>query len=178
MTLSIRYQGAIIRDHHILLLKQIEHATGRSYWQIPGGGIEPDETEEQCVQREMLEETGLSVQIDSLLLDEPSTPGAIYQRWKTYRCAILAGEARPGSEPEAEYATPTALPRLAGSICGFLRPGMRNLGLIPISTPSSNAFKLCLGIQSLLCFMTTARSDDLVQGWQTYESDSDHFAQI
>jgi 8-oxo-dGTP pyrophosphatase MutT (NUDIX family) len=104
VTLSIRYQGAIIRDHHILLLKQIEHASGRSYWQIPGGGIEPDETEEQCVQREMLEETGLSVQIDSLLLDEPSTSGAIYQRWKTYRCTILAGEARPGCEPEAVYA--------------------------------------------------------------------------
>jgi 8-oxo-dGTP pyrophosphatase MutT (NUDIX family) len=104
MTRIIRYQGAIIRDDHILLLKQTEHASGRSYWQIPGGGIEPDETEEQCVQREMLEETGLAVQVGSLLLDEPSTPGAIYQRWKTYRCAILAGEARPGCEPEAVYA--------------------------------------------------------------------------
>jgi len=104
VTRSIRYQGAIIQDHHVLLLKQVEHASGRSYWQIPGGGIEPDETEEQCVQREMWEETGLHVQIHSLLLDEPSTPGAIYQRWKTYRCDILAGEARPGSEPEAEYA--------------------------------------------------------------------------
>jgi uncharacterized protein YdhG (YjbR/CyaY superfamily)/8-oxo-dGTP pyrophosphatase MutT (NUDIX family) len=101
---STRYQGAIIRDHHILLLKQVEHASGRSYWQIPGGGIESGETEEQCVQREMLEETGLAVRVDSLLLDEPSTPGAIYQRWKTYRCAILAGEARPGSELEAAYA--------------------------------------------------------------------------
>jgi 8-oxo-dGTP diphosphatase len=104
VTRSTRYQGAIIQNHHILLLKQMEHASGRSYWQIPGGGIEPDETEEQCVQREMLEETGLSVQVHSLLLDEPSTPGAIYQRWRTYRCSILAGEARPGSEPEAEYA--------------------------------------------------------------------------
>ncbi len=104
MMRSIRYQGAIIRDHHVLLLKQTEHASGCSYWQIPGGGIEPGETEEQCVQREMLEETGLSVQVDSLLLDEPSTPGAIYQRWKTYRCSILAGEARPGAEPEAAYA--------------------------------------------------------------------------
>ena len=104
MLRSTRYQGAIIRDDHILLLKQTEHASGRSYWQIPGGGIEPDETEEQCVQREMREETGLHVQVHSLLLDEPSTPGAIYQRWKTYRCAILAGEARPGSEPEAVYA--------------------------------------------------------------------------
>jgi 8-oxo-dGTP pyrophosphatase MutT (NUDIX family) len=104
VTRDIRYQGAIIRDHQILLLKQIEHASGRSYWQIPGGGSEPNETEEQCVQREMLEETGLEVRVDALLLDEPSTPGAIYKRWKTYRCFILAGEARPGSEPEAAYA--------------------------------------------------------------------------
>jgi 8-oxo-dGTP pyrophosphatase MutT (NUDIX family) len=104
VTRSTRYQGAVIRDHHILLLKQVEHASGRSYWQIPGGGIEPDETEEQCVQREMLEETGLIVQVGEVLLDEPSTPGAIYERWKTYRCAILAGEARPGREPEAAYA--------------------------------------------------------------------------
>jgi 8-oxo-dGTP pyrophosphatase MutT (NUDIX family) len=105
VTRSIRYQGAIIQDHHILLLKQTEHASGRSYWQIPGGRIEPDETEEQCMQRELLEETGLQVQVSSLLLDEPSTPGAIYQRWKTYHCHMLAGKARPGSEPEAEYAT-------------------------------------------------------------------------
>ncbi len=100
-----RYQGAIIRDHHILLIKHTEHASGRSYWVIPGGGIEPDETEERCVQREMREETGLDVQVQYLLLDEPSTPGAIYRRWKTYVCQILDGEARPGYEPEAEYAT-------------------------------------------------------------------------
>src|SRR5689334_17346215 len=99
-----RYQGAIIRDYQVLLLKQIEHASGHSYWQIPGGGIEPDESEEQCVQREMLEETGLTVQVDSLLLDEPSPSNSIYQRWKTYRCTILSGEALPGSEPEADYA--------------------------------------------------------------------------
>jgi 8-oxo-dGTP pyrophosphatase MutT (NUDIX family) len=104
VTRSTRYQGAILREDPILLLKQMEHASGRSYWQIPGGGIEGDETEEQCVQRELLEETGLSVQVDSLLLDEPSTPGAMYDRWKTYRCSILAGEAHPGSAPEAAYA--------------------------------------------------------------------------
>lgn len=102
MTISTRYQGAIIRDHQVLLLKQIEHASGRSYWQIPGGRIEPNETGEQCVQREMREEAGLEVQVDTLLLDEPSPSDSIYQRWKTYRCTILSGEARPGSEPEAD----------------------------------------------------------------------------
>lgn len=104
MTPRTRYQGAIIRDHQVLLLKQIEHASGRSYWQIPGGRIDPGETEEQCVWREIGEETGLEVQIASLLLDEPSPSDSIYQRWKTYGCTILAGEALPGTEPEADYA--------------------------------------------------------------------------
>ncbi len=162
MLRSTRYQGAIIRDDHILLLKQTEHASGRSYWQIPGGGIEPDETEEQCVQREMREETGLHVQVHSLLLDEPSTPGAIYQHWKTYRCAILAGEARPGSEPEAVYAdalqTPTALPRSGGLTCGIQRPGMSGLKLIPTSTPFSNAFKRRLATRSRLVFRIVWRA--------------------
>lgn len=105
VTRITRYQGAIIRDHHILLIKQTEHANGRSYWLIPGGGIEPEETEEKCVQREMQEETCLHVQVQYLLLDEPSIPGGTYLRHKTYVCHILDGEARPGYEPEVEYAT-------------------------------------------------------------------------
>ena len=60
MTRITRYQGAIIQDHHILLIKQSEPASGRSYWLIPGGGIEPDETEEVCVQREM--QSGLTTE--------------------------------------------------------------------------------------------------------------------
>lgn len=104
MNRMTRYQGAIIRDHHILLIKQIEHASGRSYWLLPGGRIEPNETEESCVQREMLEETGLHVQVLFLLLDERSIRSASYQQRKTYVCSVLDGEARPGFEPEAEYA--------------------------------------------------------------------------
>ena len=40
-----RYQGAIIRDHHILLLLHREHDGGRGYWIIPGGGMEEGESE-------------------------------------------------------------------------------------------------------------------------------------
>jgi ADP-ribose pyrophosphatase YjhB (NUDIX family) len=105
VTRRTRYQGAIIRDHHILLIRQTEHASGRSYWLIPGGGIEPSETEEICVQREMREETCLRVQVQYLLLDERGMPGGIYQRRKTYLCHVLDGEARPGYEPEGAYAT-------------------------------------------------------------------------
>ena len=45
-----RYQGAVIREHHLLLLKQTDHARERSYWLLPGGRREPNETEQRCVQ--------------------------------------------------------------------------------------------------------------------------------
>jgi 8-oxo-dGTP diphosphatase len=99
-----RYQGAILRDHHILLIKHTHHGDGRSYWLIPGGGIEPDEGEADCVAREMWEETSLRVRVERLLLDEPAAPGEIYQRRKTYLCAVESGEASPGYEPEPEAA--------------------------------------------------------------------------
>lgn len=101
MNRHTRYQGAIIRDRRVLLIKHREHATGRSYWLFPGGGIEPYETEEECVKREMKEETGLDVTVEGLLLEEPDTaPGTPYATLRTYLCESLSGDARPGYEPE------------------------------------------------------------------------------
>jgi ADP-ribose pyrophosphatase YjhB (NUDIX family) len=99
---DIRYQGAIIRDDHILLIRHKEHATGRAYWVIPGGGRESNETEEACVEREMREETNLEVSVERLLLDEAGVPTGVYQRYKTYLCRVVRGDAQPGYEPEVE----------------------------------------------------------------------------
>ena len=105
MSRIIRYQGAIVQGHRILLIRQHEHASGRTYWLLPGGGVEAGETEEQCVRREMREETGLDVQVERLLLDDPAPRGdGVYQRFQTYLCRPIAGEARPGYEPEPEAA--------------------------------------------------------------------------
>ena len=61
MNRHTRYQGAIVRDHQILLLRQRIFSSGRIVWLFPGGGIEADETEEDCVKREMKGETNLDV---------------------------------------------------------------------------------------------------------------------
>ena len=99
----VRYQGAIVRrgEHgdEVLLIRHVQTADGRSYWLLPGGGIEPPESPEECVAREMLEETGLTVQVERLLLDVAST-GGWYDREHTYLCTPLDGEAAPGDEPE------------------------------------------------------------------------------
>jgi 8-oxo-dGTP pyrophosphatase MutT (NUDIX family) len=99
-----RHQGLIIKNGEVLLIKHCEHATGREYWVIPGGGLDGDESEEECVIREMREETNLDVEIECLLFDEPGHPDGIYQRRKTFLCRPVAGNHSPGYEPEIEAA--------------------------------------------------------------------------
>jgi ADP-ribose pyrophosphatase YjhB (NUDIX family) len=98
----IRYQGAIVKEHHLLLIRHCEHETDHSYWLFPGGGIEDGETEEACVEREMLEETHLTVKVEHLLRDVAIENPTVYQRRKTYLCTVTHSEARPGYEPEEE----------------------------------------------------------------------------
>jgi len=102
MARHTRCQGVIIRDHQLLLIAHQHHDTGRKYWLLPGGGIEDGEDEVACVIREMREETNLDVRVERLLLDEEISPSAGYTRIKTYLCVPIAGEAKPGYEPEVE----------------------------------------------------------------------------
>ena len=104
MASHTRYQGLIIQDHKILLIRHTQHSTNRSYWVIPGGGIEQSKTEEECVIREMKEETNLDVIIEKLAFDEPAHPDGVYKWRKSFICSPIGGEASPGYEPEPEAA--------------------------------------------------------------------------
>ncbi len=100
---TTRYEGAIVRDGCVLLIQHREHAGGRTYWVFPGGGKEPNETERECVRRELKEETGLEVSVVRLLLDEPEIPGlSSYSNRRVFLCEPVSGEATPGYEPESE----------------------------------------------------------------------------
>ena len=100
---AVRYQGAIVRDAgggaEVLLIRHLHPADGHTYWLLPGGGIEAGETPEVCVAREMAEETGMSVRVERLVMDVPSS-GPVYERERTYLCVPRGGEAAPGNEPE------------------------------------------------------------------------------
>jgi len=102
MERSVRYQGAIVQEDCLLLIRHQEHVSGRDYWVIPGGGRKEGESEEACVIREMKEETNLDVEVVRLILDEPHFPGRVYQRARTFLCRPVGGEAQPGYEPEPE----------------------------------------------------------------------------
>ena len=47
-------------DHRVLLMKLQEPVTGFQVWITPGGGLEPGESDEEALRREVAEETGAS----------------------------------------------------------------------------------------------------------------------
>jgi len=48
----------LLSDKEILMVRQFRYALGRETLEIPAGKLDPGETPEQCIRRELLEETG------------------------------------------------------------------------------------------------------------------------
>jgi 8-oxo-dGTP pyrophosphatase MutT (NUDIX family) len=58
----VSVKGVVIRDGAVVLLKN-----ERDEWELPGGKLEPSESPELCVAREIDEELQLAIKPDSLL---------------------------------------------------------------------------------------------------------------
>lgn len=63
---NIGVGGAVVRDGRLLLVRRASRR-GRGNWQVPGGFIEPDETMEQAVVREVAEEAGVKAEVQGVL---------------------------------------------------------------------------------------------------------------
>ena len=63
---NIGVGGAVVHNGTLLLVRRASRR-GRGNWQVPGGFIEPDETMEQAVVREVAEESGVQAEVDGVL---------------------------------------------------------------------------------------------------------------
>ncbi len=70
--IRIRVAGILVKDDRILLVRHEKN--GKSYWLLPGGGVEFGETVEQALIREFKEEVGFSIQVGKLVLVNDSIP--------------------------------------------------------------------------------------------------------
>ncbi len=62
----IRAAALIWRDGEVLLVRH--EKGGHSYWLVPGGGVDTGETMTEAAARELLEETGYTVDVGRLVL--------------------------------------------------------------------------------------------------------------
>jgi ADP-ribose pyrophosphatase YjhB (NUDIX family) len=107
--------GGIIRDKGgRLLLIQRGHDPDAGLWSLPGGRIEPGETDEQALVREIREETGLTVRAGPLLgaVSRPGPGGSILDI-RDYSATVTGGTLTAGDDAaDARWVAPADVPGL------------------------------------------------------------------
>ena len=109
--------GAVIVDSGKVLIVKRKYDPLAGQWSLPGGGVELGETLEDSIVREMLEETGLEIEVgpvievfDRITRDEA---GEVKYHFVLvdYLCWPLGGELRASSDvADARFVDPSELP--------------------------------------------------------------------
>ena len=96
--------GALVHDDDgRLLVVQRGHDPGKGRWSVPGGRVEPGETDAVAVEREVLEETGLHVTVGILVgtVIRDGLGGDLYDI-RDYACALAVTTTPvPGDDADA-----------------------------------------------------------------------------
>jgi ADP-ribose pyrophosphatase YjhB (NUDIX family) len=89
----------VVRDGMVMLTRRANEPQA-GWWDLPGGFMEPGETPEQTVVRELAEETGLSVEVGELVGVFPDAYGetGIPTINLFYRATVAGGEELPADD--------------------------------------------------------------------------------
>lgn len=89
-------RGIVTHDGQVLLIHRIKN--GQEYYSIPGGKVEEGETNEQTVEREILEETTMAIKVKEQLGFFEDTNKCSY----IFVCEYISGEPSLVNAPEKE----------------------------------------------------------------------------
>ncbi|HET6706834.1 NUDIX hydrolase [Amycolatopsis sp.] len=128
---TIRCVGGIAFDPQgRLLLIRRANDPGSGQWSLPGGRVEPGETDKEAVVREVFEETGLDVIPGTLVGSVRRGPFEIFD----YACEVRSGVLTAGDDAsEARWSDAADLAALeaGGELVELLFVTLREWGALP-----------------------------------------------
>lgn len=83
--------GAIVKDGKVFSAQRGNKGKTAYKWEFPGGKIEPGETPEQALARELREELSINVDVHELITAIVDEYDDIILHIDTYRCSLISG---------------------------------------------------------------------------------------
>lgn len=84
--------GVIEKDEKFLIVQRGENTQHALKWEFPGGKIDPGETEEECMIRELQEELAIEVEVLQRLKSIFKEDDNLLIELIPFKCRILNGE--------------------------------------------------------------------------------------
>jgi 8-oxo-dGTP diphosphatase len=100
--IRIRVCGVCERGDQVLLINHRGITDNDIFWSVPGGGVEFNETLEDALKREFLEETGLEIKVCEFLGIFEFIENNFHAIELFYKVNIIGGNELLGVDPELE----------------------------------------------------------------------------
>ncbi len=132
----VRHRGSVAAlpvraDGRVVLVRQYRYAVDDDVWELPAGRLDPGETPETGVRRELEEEVGLRAGELERLVTFFTTPGFCDERIHVFRATALAEvPARPETDERIEPRTFALAEALAMIHRGEVREGKTLVALL------------------------------------------------
>jgi 8-oxo-dGTP diphosphatase len=95
----VRVCGLCQLDKKILLINH-SSITKNSFWAPPGGGLKFGESAEDCIKREFIEETGLTIEIEKFLFTCEFIQHPLHAIELFFKVKTLSYNLKMGTDPE------------------------------------------------------------------------------
>jgi 8-oxo-dGTP diphosphatase len=110
---KVRVVSALIeREGRYLVTQRRPQATLPLLWEFPGGKVEPGETDQQALQRELMERLALEVRVAQREVEVDHQYEGYSLHLRTYRCHITDGVPRAAYVEDFRWAGPSELAEL------------------------------------------------------------------
>lgn len=115
----------LVRNHqnHYFLARRAAHKDHAGFWEFPGGKLEPNETHQACLKRELLEELDMRVEVGHLAGDTHYTFENFSIHLIAYHCNFVSATYQLSDHDQYEWVPASKLLdyRLAASDVALAR---------------------------------------------------------
>ncbi|OCR02157.1 DNA mismatch repair protein MutT [Oscillatoriales cyanobacterium USR001] len=93
------------QEQKILIDKRRQGGLLGGLWEFPGGKLEPGETIEDCIKREIFEELGIGIKVGDRLITIEHTYSDFHVTLNVYHCQHISGIPQPIECDEIRWVT-------------------------------------------------------------------------